>query len=400
MSPETEQEKIKVFDPAFTCFLFITVVICSGVSVIIPVIPNIMKSFNVGPQFISLAFVTLLTGRFLASIFTGMFLQRFKPHQLLFFSFIAHMGTMAGLMFADTGLAFAALRFFEGIFEGIVSVLIQVLVIGLSTPKNRGVKMGYVQSAFGLGFIFGPVLGTVAMKFFGSSGVFGMVAGLMAFCIIWLALVYRTINRDMNTPPRQPISFTFDFVRYIPLYSGPILQRLLVVGFAMILPLYLVDKLGFAAHEVGYFFSMSAIITTFTMPMTGRISNYRFANYIVTGSMVLMGLSIFGMCMATSKPMFIAMFILETLGFTVMAPNAMKIFGDEVANHPRRGEIIGTASSFRELLNIALAFFFIPLYQMDTKTTWLLLSCFCLVFSLPYLRTGSSLSLTEEPAES
>jgi MFS family permease len=395
MSNEAKQEKVKIFDPAFTCFLFMTVVICSGVSVIIPAMPNIMRDFGVGAGFISIAFVTLLVGRFIASLFTGMLLLRFKAYKLMFVTFVLHICTMIGLMFANTGLIFAILRFFEGIFEGMVSVLLQVLVIGLSKPENRGVKIGYMQSAFGLGFIVGPVLGSVAMKFSGASGIFGLVAGLMVISTIWLAIVYRTIKRDMQNSPKQSISFSFDFVKFLPLYGGPILQRLLVVAFAMILPLYAVDKFAIASHQVGYFFTMSALITTFTMPFTGRLSNHRHANLIVTAVMILMGLSIFGMCIANSRPMFIAMFIIETLGFAVMAPNAMKIFGDKVADHARRGEIIGTASSFRELINILLAFCFIPIYQASTTTAWLMLSGFCILLSLPYLKTSKALPETE-----
>jgi MFS transporter, DHA1 family, multidrug resistance protein len=386
MSNKAKKRNAKVFDPAFMCFLFMTVIICSGVSVIIPAIPNIMREFGVGARFISIAFVTLLAGRFIASLFTGILLLRFKSYQLMFVTFVLHICTMIGLMYADSGSIFAILRFFEGIFEGMVSVLLQVLVIGLSNPENRGEKMGYMQSAFGLGFIIGPVLGSIAMKFSGPSGIFGLVAGLMAVGALWLAIVYRTIKRDMQSPPRQSISFSFDFVKFLPLYSGPILQRLLVVAFAMILPLYVVDRFAFEPHQVGYFFTLSALITTSTMPITGRLSRHKYANFIVATAMVLMGLSIFGMSIAYSRPIFIAMFILETLGFAVMAPNAMKIFGDKVANHARRGEIIGTASSFRELLNILLAFFFMPIYQASAITAWLMLSGFCILLSLPYLK--------------
>lgn len=379
----------RVWNFAFSGFIFMTVVICSGVSVIIPVIPNIMRNFGVESNFISAAFVTLLAGRFLSSLFTGYLLFRFRPHHLLFFSFSFHMVTMVLLMFSKTGLAFAVLRFAEGIFEGMVSVLLQVIVIAMSKPEDRGVKMGYMQSAFGMGFIFGPVLGGISMQLFGPQGVFGVTAGLMGICIIWLTLTFRQIRQHMNEVPAKPLSLSFEFVRYIPYYGGPILQRVLVVAFAMLLPLYLVDNFGLGSHQVGYYFTMSAIITTTTMPFTGRLGNHRHCNYIVTAAMVFMGLSILGMSLTSSKIVFTVLFVLETIAFAVMAPNAMKIFGDKVADHHRRNEIIGTASSFRELVNIALAFCLIPLYEFNMLVSWVLLTTFCVVLSLPYLKSST-----------
>lgn len=364
-----------------------TIVIASGVSVVIPAIPNIMRNYGVGPSFITAAFVTLLIGRFLSSIFAGQMLLKLFPHQLLFYSFILHTLTMISLAFTETGLWFAVLRFFEGIFEGIVSVTLQELVIGLSTREDRGVKMGYMQSAIGMGFILGPVIGSISMKLFGAQGVFGVTAGLMCLCIIWLSLIYRRINQSMQAKKAKvhQLSFSWSFIKYLPFYGGPLLQRLLMVAFAMLLPLYLVDRLSFLPHQVGFYFTMSAIITTSTMPFTGRLSTYSCSNYIIVAAMLIMGLSILGMGFTTSRATFTALFIIETIGFSIMTPNAMKIFGDKISNHVRRGEIVGASSSLREVINILLAFCLIPIYEFNVTLPWVILSVLCFLLSVPYL---------------
>jgi MFS family permease len=383
-----QQEKKGIRTFAFTGYMFMTVVICSGVSVIVPVIPNIMREQGISAGFITAAFVSLLTGRFLSSIFTGMLLLKVRPQHLLYSSFVLHLCTMVLLVFAKGGIVFTALRFAEGIFEGIVSVVLQVIVIAMSTPEDRGIKMGYMQSAFGVGFIVGPMIGSLSMRQFGSSGVFGAVALLMVVCILWLTLIFRSLSENIKQAPPQKISFNLEFVRFIPYYSAPILQRVLVVAFAMLIPLYLVDKFQLAAHQIGYFFTLSAIITSITMPLTGRLGKSSYCNYFVVAAMVVMGISILAMGFTSSPILFTASFITETLGFAVMAPNSMKIFGDIVAEHPRRGEIVGTSSSFRELLNIVLSFTLIPLYQFRMSLPWMLLSVMCLLLAIPYLRGG------------
>jgi len=373
---------------AFTGFMFMTVVICSGVSVIVPAIPNIMREQGISAGFITAAFVSLLTGRFLSSIFTGYLLLRVRPQQLLYTSFALHTLTMVFLAFAQGGSAFTTLRFLEGIFEGIVSVVLQVIIIALSTPEDRGVKMGYMQSAFGVGFIVGPMIGSLSMRQYGSSGVFWAVAALMVICILWLTLIFRSLSGQMTQSPPQKLTFSLDFLKFIPFYSAPILQRILVVAFAMLIPLYLVDRFHLASHQIGYFFTLSAVITSTTMPFTGKLGKHPYCNYFVVAAMLVMGLSILGMGVTSDPIIFTACFVAETLGFAVMAPNSMKIFGDVVSEHPRRGEVVGTSSSFRELLNIVLSFTLIPLYQYSMSLPWIILALVCMLLSLPYLRNA------------
>lgn len=376
----------KVWTFAFAGFLFMAVVIMSGISVVVPVMPNIMRNFGVGASYMTAAFVALLVGRFFSSLLSGYILLKIQAHTLLFVAFILEIITMILLMKAGSGLMFTALRFMEGIFEGIISVLMQVIVIGMSSPKTRGTQIGYMQSAFGLGFIIGPAIGGMAMLLYGPQGVFGVTASLMVLCIIWLALIYRRIETGLGATPPQPLSFSLEFLKYIPYYGGPIIQRVLYVSFGMILPLFLVDRFGFEAYQTSYFFSMSAILTTTLMPISGKMGKTKYCTTVVQIAMMLMGLSILGMGLTSDRTLFSVFFIIETLGFVFMAPNAMKIFGDKVANHPRRGEIIGTSSSFRELVNIAVSFCIIPIYEYNMTLPWIILPVLVILLSLPYLK--------------
>ena len=384
--------KTSIWTFSFTGYIFMTVVICAGISAIIPVMPNIMREFGAGPEFLTAAFVSLLVGRFIASIFTGYLLLRVKAHQLLFLGFILHSITMYLLMHANSGLEFATLRFIEGIFEGIASVVLQDIVIALSRPEDRGVKMGYMQSAYAVGFIAGPLATSLTMQWFGTRSVFALVIFLMLVCLCWLALIYKELAASIKSRPPQPISFDLEFIKYLPLYGGPILQRVLVVSFSILLPLYLVDKFQFATYQVAYFYLGSALITSTTMPLSGRISKLRFADYVVVGAMILMGVTTIGMGLSSSRTTFIAMYFMEIIGFVLMAPNAMKIFADKIAEHKRRSEIVGTSSSFREIANIIIVFTVVPLYEFSKVAPWILLGIVCIILAIPYMRTGSRAS--------
>jgi len=378
--------KNKVWSFSFTGFIFIALVLSTAVSIIIPAIPNIMREKGLTSTLISMAFVSLLVGRFLASVFTGILLLRFNTYHLLFASFLLHILTMTLLVFSKGGYAFVSLRFAEGLFEGVVTVILQVMVIGLSKPEDRGVKMGYMGSALGLGFIIGPLIGGISMSLLGSSGVFIATNILITISTIWLIFIYKEIQDKLSVVYHHRVSFSFDFIKYIIFYSGPILQRGLFVSFAVLLPLYLVDKFHMKPYLVGTYFTASAIITTVLQSITGQLGQSPCRNYIVFSSMVIMGLTIALFGIVENQLLFTIIFIIETLAFAVMAPNAMKIFGDSVSSHPRSQEIIGTSSSLRELLNIVLVFCLVPLYEVNIMLPWIAISIMCFALSLPYLR--------------
>jgi len=365
--------------------MFMTIIICAGQSSVIPVMPIIMKEYGAGAGFLTASFVGLLVGRLVASIFTGYVLLRIKAYQLLFLAFILHIITMFLLIHAENGLQFCALRFMEGIFEGMASVILQDIVVGLSEPEDRGVKMGYMQAAFGIGFIVGPLATSIAMFKFGATGVFGLVIIFMIICTIWLSIIYKELSVDIKSHPPQRIVFDLEFIKYLPYYCGPIMQRVLFVSFAILLPLFLVDSFQLLPHQVAYFYLGSAIMTSVTLPISGRLAKKSYCTKLVFGAMALMGVTIIGMGFSKSIYMFIFVYALETIGFILMAPNAMKIFADHVSDHPRRSEIIGTSSSFREVANIVVVLTIVPLYEYSWIAPWLVLGIACIIFGLPYI---------------
>lgn len=376
----------KVWTFSFTAIIFIAVLVCMCVSVIIPVMPIIMKNGGFTYSFISYAFTALIAGRLISSNLTGRLLDKYHPNKILIWGFTLHAITMFSFVYVRTELVFVAFRFLEGVFEGIVSVVLQLMVIALSNPQNRGRKMGIFSAANGLGFIIGPALGGVALRFGGPDRVFITVAVAMLFGLVWLGLIYKVLTKEITISAPAKRSFNFEFVKYLPLYGGAILQRGLFVALSILLPLFLVDYYKLQAYEVGYFFTASAVITTLLMPVTGRLADGIYKHFIVIISMVTMGVSIIGFGLISNPVVFTSLFLIETVAFSFMVPSSMKIFGDIVAGHPNRGQIIGAASSAREILNIIMVTTLAPIYQYKTTMPWLLLGLMSILLALPYIK--------------
>lgn len=87
------------------------------------------------------------------------------------------------------GLLLAA-RIFAGICGANITVA-QAYIADITPPEARSKKMGLIGMAFGLGFIFGPIIGGLGLKHLGNSGPGLIAAGLCAanflFALVRLA---------------------------------------------------------------------------------------------------------------------------------------------------------------------------------------------------------------------
>ena len=105
----------------------------------------------------------------------------------------------------NVGLALTliiASRIFAGICGANITVA-QACIADTTPPKQRSKKMGLIGMAFGLGFIFGPVLGWASMKLFGQTGPGWVAAGLCgANFLLALAILPETRKADSQTPQR------------------------------------------------------------------------------------------------------------------------------------------------------------------------------------------------------
>jgi MFS family permease len=104
--------------------------------------------------------------------------------------------TLAG----STALAvLLASRVVAGICGANITVA-QAYIADITPPEQRSKRMGLIGMAFGLGFIFGPILGGVAAKQFGLSGP-GYVAAALCAANFFLALALLPESRRPGSAP-------------------------------------------------------------------------------------------------------------------------------------------------------------------------------------------------------
>ena len=128
-------------------------------------------------------------------------------------------------------------RVFAGICGANLSVA-SAAIADVTTPEKRSRGMGLIGMAFGLGFVFGPVIGGLSFKYLGLSGP-GWVAGGLCFFNLLLAFWILPETRQAHAPAAAPQGGRWGLIQRT--LSRP------VVGF--LVGLYFVATLSFSCFE-------------------------------------------------------------------------------------------------------------------------------------------------------
>ncbi len=370
----------------FYLLLFLTIVTNIGVGLIIPIMPILMKQFGFSTHGLSLAFFILIISRFFSQNISGNLISKIGAYKVLAICFLLYIFTMFAYPFVETKELFIFFRSLEGIFQGLAIVCLQDLAIELS-EKDRGKKMGYFNSAFGLGFIIGPSFGGVMFDAFGKTGMFWSAGVLSVIAFIGLLFAHNVLNLSYSIKDQKSSffsNFSIENLNLLPYYGPLFIRRILFLSFQILLPLFLYEHLNVQEGKVGFYFTLSAIMTTSLMPLTGRVADKSSCRIILVCCLLLIGFSISAFGFVTNQLFFSIFYILETIGFCFMLPTGMKLFGDIINDSPNRGRIIGFFGGLTELCMIPVPFIFLNLYETNVIFPWMFLGALTIIISVPF----------------
>ncbi|WP_137888844.1 MFS transporter [Pseudomonas sp. 2FE] len=367
----------------FFVVVCLTVAVNAGMGLIIPVLPSFLQGYGFSVAGLSLPFLSLILGRMLSKTCAAQVIAVLSNKATLVVSFLLYGAVFVCYPLVEHVYGFIALRFFEGVVEGISIICLTDLAIVMS-KHNRGKLMGIFGSSFGIGFVVGPLLGGVCFEWGGTTAMFGAgaVLGLLGAA---LSLVVPTIDQ---VPPRRNnwLFPAMEHMKFLPEYGPSIIRRAVFFCFMIVLPLYATTQLGLKATDVALYFTSSAIISASLMPFTGKLADRISAEKILALSLPLMGGLIMAFGIGSHVLLFTALFLLESLVFALMLPAGMKVFADAVDGHPERTEIVSSFGGFTELLTLILAVLIPWLYTVSTELTWALIGLLCVVSGVPFVR--------------
>ncbi|MFL6647029.1 MAG: MFS transporter, partial [Sulfurifustaceae bacterium] len=168
-------------DTRFASLLALTVLANMGVGIVMPVLPLYFEHHDVSVAGLGLPFVTLVAGRLASRAGVARVIERLGHRHVVMAAFLIYAVVFFLYLAAGSLHVFAALRFGEGIVEGVLAVALNDLAIAYTKGSAAEVRvraMGRFSAAFGLGFLLGPLAGSVVAYFWGLPAIF-IAAGVL-----------------------------------------------------------------------------------------------------------------------------------------------------------------------------------------------------------------------------
>ena len=167
--------------------IFLTVFIdLIGFGIVVPLVPLFSRHYGASGWLIGVIIASFSAMQFIFSPIWGRLSDRHGRRPILLISTagaaLSYVLFAIGSGFENHTLALGALlvsRIFAGACGGNITVA-QAYIADITPPENRSKRMGLIGMAFGLGFIFGPAISGIALKFGGVTAPGWTAAALCA----------------------------------------------------------------------------------------------------------------------------------------------------------------------------------------------------------------------------
>ncbi|MCC7199710.1 MAG: MFS transporter [Gammaproteobacteria bacterium] len=269
--------------PLLTLFLIVFIDLL-GFGIILPLFPFVAEKYGAAPWLITFGGAGIYAlAQVIATPIWGRLSDSVGRKPVLMISMLGAVGGHLMLGFSDSLAMLIVARAFSGLMSGNISAAF-AYVADITTPENRAKGLGTVGAAFGLGFMFGPMIGGLlggpdAQHL--SLLVPALVgAGLSTLAVLGtLFALPESLKPEHRKPWRGEGSGShspFAAVQGKPVLVGVVVAALLLAtgGAAVqsVLPVWGADILDLSPRDVGWvFFVMGAVGVTVQGGLVGRL---------------------------------------------------------------------------------------------------------------------------------
>ncbi len=346
--------------------IFLTVFIdLLGFGLLIPVLPsfgvNLLKidELAIGIAISIYSFIQFLFN----PIFGKISDKRGRKPVIVFCLFLNAIGYLI-FSFTNNYLMLLVSRIIAGIGGSSISVA-QAYVADITTQENRSKGMGLIGSAFGLGFVFGPLLGGILAEY--GYEVVGYVSAGFSFAALILTSIMlpeslkisqtnlsnENKKNKFNLLNVQSFNYVFGKTDLGLLIS---LFFILTFSFANIYGTFAllgIQVYGFTDKQNGYMFGITGIVSALVQGVfIGKISKYLSRKKIIIIGSLLVSLNLALIPYAVNFLGLALVSIFLSIGTGILQPTVLSLIS-EVTAESEQGLILGinqSMSAFARML--------------------------------------------------
>jgi predicted MFS family arabinose efflux permease len=245
--------------------------------IMMPLGPQFKRIFDLDPHQWSLLISSYTFTAFLSGLASLFFIDKLdrKPFlNILYIGFI--VGTLlCGL--ANSYELLLAARVFTGMFGGVIGALVLAIVGDVVPPERRGRAMGIVMAGFSGAAALGVPLGLYLGTIFGwQMPFFGIVAlGLPIYILMHYTIpnVSGHLSHSQKNSAWMAIKDAFQDKNQL---TALIFMVFLLFGQFTLVPFlspYMVANVGFTEAQLTYIYLAGGIVTIFSSPIIGKLSD-------------------------------------------------------------------------------------------------------------------------------
>lgn len=357
----------KKLSPLVVIFLTIFIDLV-GFGIIIPLSPYLSRTFGASPVKIGWLMAIYSLMQFIFAPFWGRLSDRLGRRPIMLVSICGGFVSYLGFAFATSFWGLFLARMFAGICGANVSTAM-AYIADVSSEKDRSKSMGLIGAAFGLGFIFGPVIGGFAGeigKKIGSVPPWGMNFGALiaaGISLLNLILAWRILTESLPVEKRGKSSqekkarLKLVFKHLHTPTVGPLILLFFICGLAMAhmesnLFIYVDDVFKWSPLKANMGFAYVGLVMVFTQGYLIRKLLPRFGERsLLPRGIFLMAVGFIGIGFAKSTGVMALVMTALALGNGFTNPSILGSIS-LLTDGREQGEVMGVTQSLAALARI------------------------------------------------
>jgi len=344
--------------------IFLTVFIdLLGFGILIPILPAFAtKVLGVDEAAIGIAIASYSFIQFIFNPVLGKLSDKYGRKPVIVFCLIVNALGYVIFAFTSSYLLLLLSRVVAGIGGSSISVA-QAYIADVTTKENRSKGMGLIGSAFGLGFVFGPLIGGYLAEY--GYMVTGLAAGgfsLIAFVVTLLFLPESLTKGEESISEKQITKKKLiDFEALKKVFSEPgravfiILFFILVFSFANIYGTFAllgIQVYGFTDLQNGYIFGITGLTSAIVQGgLIGYIDKlFSRQNILKTGSLIISA----SLALIPYGGTFLGLAIISmflSIGTGLLQPTLLSLISDVTPDN-EQGVTLGVNQSLSSLARV------------------------------------------------
>ena len=284
-----------------------------GLTVILPLLHIYAATFGAGPLQIGVVMAVFPLAQLFGAPMMGALSDRFGRKPLLLISQLTTCISFIMLGLAGSLEMVILSRLFDGLFGANISTA-QAALSDITDSSNRTRGLGITGAAFGLGFIFGPIIAIVSFEFTDSLAVPAFTAAVYSFVSLMITtFVFRETHPPEKRGQGRGIS-PLIAVRYVlrPALGFLLMlmfaQQVIFFGYESLLGLFTLTQLGLLGQgNAVLFLLIGLILVTVQARFIGRWSVKYGERRLVLAALTLLtvGMLMTGLTPAQPHPFYV-----------------------------------------------------------------------------------------------